>query len=96
MKTDCSFQLCVSKEFTKCRTVGDRMIIVKVNLENLRSLRTIPVKFVSPLTAEPTNQFKEILKPGDKPRTRLRAQAIRLWFASGFHRGNGSHALGRG
>jgi transposase len=38
----------------------------------------IPVKFVSPLTAEQTNHLKEILKPGDKPRPRLRAQAI-LW-----------------
>ena len=38
----------------------------------------IPVKFVSPLTAEQTHQLTEILKPGDKPRPRLRAQAI-LW-----------------
>lgn len=38
----------------------------------------IPVKFVSPLTAEQTNHLKEILKHSDKPRPRLRAQAI-LW-----------------
>jgi transposase len=40
----------------------------------------IPVKFVSPLTAEQLNQLTEILKHGDKPRPRLRAQAI-LWSA---------------
>jgi transposase len=38
----------------------------------------IPVKFVSPLTEEQTNQLTEMLKHGEKPRPRLRAQAI-LW-----------------
>lgn len=40
----------------------------------------IPMKFVSPLTAEQINQLTEILKPGDNPRPRLRAQAL-LWSA---------------
>jgi hypothetical protein len=68
METDCSFQRCVLKEFTKRRFIGDRMILVKLNLENLRSLMTIPVKFVSPLTAEQTNQLSteaEIFWPNE-------------------------------